>query len=27
MNVKMEGQGVCRLSDKMTSNHENTVSL
>jgi hypothetical protein len=27
MNVKMEGQGVCRLSDKMTNNHENTVSL
>jgi len=27
MDVKLEGKGACRLSDKMTSNHENTVSL
>lgn len=27
MNVKMEGKGACRLSDKMTNNHANTVSL
>ena len=25
--VKFEGKGACRLSDKMTSNHANTVSL
>jgi len=27
MDVKLEGQGAARLSDKMTSNHENTVCL
>lgn len=27
MNVKFEGEGVCRLSDKMTNNKQNTVSL
>ncbi len=27
MDVKLEGQNACRLSDKMTSNNENTVSL
>jgi len=27
MDVKIEGKNVCRLMDKMTSNHENTVSL
>lgn len=27
MDVKMEGKNACRLSDKMTSNDENTVSL
>jgi hypothetical protein len=27
MDVKMEGGNCCRLSDKMTSNHQNTVSL
>lgn len=25
--VKLEGKNACRLSDKMTNNHENTVSL
>jgi hypothetical protein len=27
MDVKLEGKGAARLSDKMTSNHENTVCL
>lgn len=27
MDVKMDGSNACRLSDKMTSNDENTVSL
>jgi Domain of unknown function (DUF4150) len=27
MDVKFEGQNACRLSDKMTNNHENTVSM
>lgn len=27
MDVKIEGKNACRLSDKMTSNDENTVSL
>ena len=27
MNVKLEGKNACRLSDKMTNNHGNTVSL
>jgi len=27
MDVKLEGQGAARLSDKMTNNHENTVCL
>ena len=27
MDVKIEGKNACRLMDKMTSNHENTVSL
>ncbi len=27
MDVKMDGKNACRLSDKMTSNNENTVSL
>ena len=27
MNVKLDGEAACRLSDKMTSNNENTVSL
>ena len=27
MNVKLEGKNACRLSDKMTNNHANTVSL
>lgn len=27
MDVKMEGKNACRNSDKMTNNHENTVSL
>lgn len=27
MDVKMDGKNACRLSDKMSSNNENTVSL
>lgn len=27
MNVKLEGKNACRLSDRMTSNHANTVCL
>ena len=27
MDVKMEGKNACRLSDKMTNNDENTVSM
>jgi uncharacterized Zn-binding protein involved in type VI secretion len=27
MDVKVDGANACRLSDKMTSNNENTVSL
>lgn len=27
MDVKLEGQNACRLSDKMTNNHANTVCL
>ncbi len=27
MDVKLEGKNACRLSDKMTNNHENTVCL
>lgn len=27
MDVKLEGKNACRLSDKMTNNHNNTVSL
>lgn len=27
MDVKMDGKNACRLTDKMTSNNENTVSL
>lgn len=27
MDVKLEGKNACRNSDKMTNNHENTVSL
>jgi hypothetical protein len=27
MDVKLEGKNACRNTDKMTNNHENTVSL
>ncbi len=27
MDVKLEGKNACRLTDKMTNNHGNTVSL
>jgi len=27
MDVKIEGKNACRLSDKLTCNHENTVSV